>query len=78
MKQYMRQITFEQLAFFLVQEFAVCAQMNFAPNSYKIDYQSQFVFFLTVLFMASTSKLFLGSNLRFGHYSVVFGKRAII
>jgi hypothetical protein len=73
-----RQITFEQLAFFLVQGFAVYAQMNFVPKQLQNRLPKPICILLTVLFMASTSKLFLGSYLRFERYSVVFGKHAII
>lgn len=73
-----REINFEQLAFFLLQGLAVYTQINLVSTQLQNRVPKPVSICLTMLFMASTAKLFLGSYLRFEHYSVVFGKHAII
>jgi hypothetical protein len=73
-----RQVTFEQLAFFLIQGLAVYAQMNFVPRRLQNRLPKPVSILFTILFMASTVRLFLGAYLRYERYAVVFGKHAII
>jgi hypothetical protein len=74
-----REITFEQFAFFMVSGFAVYLQYVLPIPQRLIDKVPKGVSIaLTLIFLASTCKLFFGPFLRFDEQCIMFSKQAII
>lgn len=72
-----RNITLEQFSFFLLQGIAVYLQ-SLAPKSI-CDNMSTFIRrILTMLFLSSTSKLFIAPFMRYEEQRILFGKHSPI